>query len=142
MLQTPGTYPSVISMDAADGNAIILDLGQQRYAVYAHMQPQSIKVHQGERVKRGQTIGLVGNSGNSVAPHLHFQVSDTPESLASNGLPYEIDDFQITGKTPGTEAFDEAEGKGQAERLDRDAQDVHLGLHGRRARGILMRERL
>jgi Peptidase family M23 len=110
--QTPGTYPSVISMDAADGNAIILDLGQQRYAVYAHMQPQSIKVHQGERVKRGQTIGLVGNSGNSVAPHLHFQVSDTPESLASNGLPYEIDDFQITGKTPGTEAFDEAEGKG------------------------------
>lgn len=46
--QTLGTYPSVISMDAADGNAIILDLGQQRYAVYAHMQPQSIKVRQGE----------------------------------------------------------------------------------------------
>jgi hypothetical protein len=110
--QTPGTYPSDISLDAADGNSIILDLGQHRYAVYAHMQPQSIKVRQGERVNRGQTIGLVGNSGNSVAPHLHFQVSDAPESLSSNGLPYEIDDFRVTGKTPSTEAFDEAEGKG------------------------------
>jgi hypothetical protein len=110
--QTPGTYPNDISLDAADGNSIILDLGQHRYAVYAHMQPQSIKVRQGESVKRGQTIGLVGNSGNSVAPHLHFQVSDAPESLSSNGLPYEIDDFQVSGKTPGTEAFDEAEGKG------------------------------
>ena len=37
---------------------------------------------------------------------------DRPSSLASNGLPYEIRDFQITGKTPGTKAFDEAEEKG------------------------------
>jgi murein DD-endopeptidase MepM/ murein hydrolase activator NlpD len=55
----------------------------------------------------------VGNSGNSVAPHLHFHVTDGPTSLASNGLPYEITSFQINGKTPGTEAFDEAEAKGK-----------------------------
>jgi murein DD-endopeptidase MepM/ murein hydrolase activator NlpD len=76
------------------------------------MQPGSIPVHKGESVKAGQVIGLVGNTGNSVAPHLHFQVMDRPSSLASNGLPYEIRDFKITGKTPGTEAFDEAEEKG------------------------------
>ena len=69
---------------------VILDLGGERYAMYAHMQPGSIRVHKGERVKVGQMIGLVGNSGNSVAPHLHFQVKDRPSSLASNGLPYEI----------------------------------------------------
>jgi hypothetical protein len=110
--QTPGKYPMNIALDEADGNSVILDLGDQRYAMYAHMQPGSIKVHKGDRVKLGQVIGLVGNTGNSVAPHLHFQVTGGPSSLASNGLPYEIRDFQVTGKTPGTKAFDEAEEKG------------------------------
>jgi hypothetical protein len=110
--QTPGKYPTNISLDEADGNSVILDFGEQRYAMYAHMQPGSIKVRTGENVKLGQVIGLVGNTGNSFAPHLHFQVMDRPSSLASNGLPYEIRDFQIVGKTPGTKAFDEAEEKG------------------------------
>jgi hypothetical protein len=110
--QTPGKYPTNISLDDADGNSVVLDLGQSRYALYAHMQPGSIKVRRGDRVTRGQVIGLVGNTGNSVAPHLHFQVMDGPLSLGSNGLPYEIDEFRVTGKTPGTEAFDEAEEKG------------------------------
>ena len=110
--QTPGKYPTNISLDQADGNSVILDLGGERYAMYAHMQLGSIKVHKGDRVKLGQVIGLVGNTGNSVAPHLHFQVMDRPSSLASSGLPYEIKDFRVTGKTPGTKAFDEAEEKG------------------------------
>jgi len=110
--QTPGKYPTNIPLDEADGNSVILDLGEQRYAMYAHMQPGSIKVRTGENVKLGQVIGLVGNTGNSFAPHLHFQVMDRMSSLASNGLPYEMWSFQITGKTPGTKAFDEAEEKG------------------------------
>lgn len=110
--ETPGKYPTNISLEKADGNSVILDLGGERYAMYAHMQPGSIRVHKGESVKLGQVIGLVGNTGNSVAPHLHFQVNDRPSSLASNGLPYEIRNFDVTGKTPGTKAFDEAEEKG------------------------------
>jgi hypothetical protein len=110
--QTPGTYPTNIPLDDVDGNSVVLDLGKNRYALYAHLQPGSIKVRRGDRVTRGQVIGLVGNTGNSVAPHLHFQVMEGPLSVASNGLPYEIDAFKVTGKTAGTEAFDEAEAKG------------------------------
>lgn len=76
------------------------------------MQPGSIKVRPNDIVKRGQVLGLVGNTGNSVAPHLHFQLVDEPSSLASNGMPDEIDGFQVTGQTPGTEAFDHAEETG------------------------------
>jgi Peptidase family M23 len=110
--QTPGKYPINIPLNEADGNSVILNLGEHRYAMYAHMQLGSIRVHKGEIVKQGQVIGLVGNTGNSVAPHLHFQVNDRPSSLMSNGLPYEIRNFQISGKTPGTKAFDDAEEKG------------------------------
>jgi hypothetical protein len=110
--QTPGRYPTNISLDEADGNSVILDLGGGCCGMYAHLQPGSLRVHPGDKVRRGQVIGLVGNTGNSLAPHLHFQVMDRASSLASNGLPYEIDGFEITGKTPGTEAFDDAEGKG------------------------------
>ena len=110
--QVPGKYPTNITLDQADGNSVVLDLGGKRYALYAHMQPGSVKVHQGDTVKRGQVLGLVGNSGNSVAPHLHFHVMSTPTPLAANGLPYEIDSFQITGISPGTAAFDTAEEKG------------------------------
>ena len=111
--QTPGKFPADISLDAADGNAVILDLGEGRYAMYAHMQPGSVRVRRGDRVKLGQVIGLVGDSGNSIVPHLHFQVMHGPSSLGANGLPYEITDFAVTGKTTGgTKAFDAAEEKG------------------------------
>ncbi len=111
--QVPGVFPENISLEEADGNSVILDIGGDNYALYAHFQPDSIRVEEGDRVKRGDVLALVGNSGNSLAPHLHFHVMSTPQSLASNGLPYEIDSFTVTGRnTAGTEAFDKAEAEG------------------------------
>jgi hypothetical protein len=110
--QTPGKYPTNIAIDQADGNSVVLDLGGGRFALYAHLQPGSLRVHKGDTVKRGQVIGLVGNTGNSLAPHLHFHVMSTATALAANGLPYAIDSFQVTGIVPGTAEFDIAEEKG------------------------------
>jgi murein DD-endopeptidase MepM/ murein hydrolase activator NlpD len=110
--QVPGKMPENIPIEEADGNSIVLDLGGGRYALYAHLAPGSVSVHKGDAVKRGQVIGLVGNSGNSLAPHLHFHVMSLPASLASNGLPYEIDSFIATGSSPGAAAFDAAEAEG------------------------------
>jgi Peptidase family M23 len=110
--QTPGQYPTNIPIEQADGNSVVLDLGENHYAVYAHLQPGKMRVHPGDAVKRGQVLGLVGNTGNSVAPHLHFHVVSNPSPLAANGLPYEINHFEVTSATPGTTAFDQAEEKG------------------------------
>jgi murein DD-endopeptidase MepM/ murein hydrolase activator NlpD len=110
--QMPGKMPANIAIEQADGNSVILDLGGGRYALYAHFDPGSVRVREGDTVKRGQVIGLVGNTGNSLAPHLHFHVMSQPIALASNGLPYEIDGFLVTARTPGTTAFDTAEEQG------------------------------
>jgi Peptidase family M23 len=109
--QEPGVLPENISLDEADGNSVILDIGGN-YALYAHFQPGSIRVKEGDRVKQGDVLALVGSSGNSLAPHLHFHVMDGPLSLASNGVPYIVDSFTVTGRSAGTEAFNEAEQKG------------------------------
>ena len=110
--QEPGESPQGISPAEADGNSVILDIGGGNYALYGHFQPGSVRVEEGDRVRRGDVLGLVGSSGNSLAPHLHFHVMDGPLSLASNGLPYVVDSFAVTGRSAGTEAFDEAEQEG------------------------------
>ncbi|MGV3654654.1 MAG: M23 family metallopeptidase [Noviherbaspirillum sp.] len=110
--QIPGEYPASIDLEEADGNSVVLDLGNGKYALYAHLQPDTIQVSAGQMVRRGQVLGLVGNSGNSVAPHLHFHVMDSPSPLDANGLPYLIDAFEVTGNAPDTASFDEAEANG------------------------------
>ena len=110
--QEPGVFPEGISPDEADGNSVILDIGGGNYALYGHFQPGSVRVKEGDRVRRGDVLGLVGSSGNSLAPHLHFHVMDGPLPLASNGLPYVVDSFTVTGRSAGTEAFNEAEQEG------------------------------
>jgi murein DD-endopeptidase MepM/ murein hydrolase activator NlpD len=88
-----------ITRETIGGNFVVLDLGGNRYAFYAHLQPGSLKVKPGDRVARGQVLGLVGNSGNSTEPHLHFHISDGRDSLASEGVPYAIDRFEA-GSSP------------------------------------------
>jgi hypothetical protein len=94
----PGRFAPGVTATNADGNSVVLDLGGGRFALYAHFQPGSLRVKVGDRVRRGQVLALVGNSGNSDAPHLHFHVMDGPSPLASNGLPYVIDRFEVTGQ--------------------------------------------
>lgn len=54
------------------GNHVIVDHGNGFVSLYAHL--SSIFVRQGEEVTRGEQLGLVGNTGNSTGPHLHFEI--------------------------------------------------------------------
>ena len=87
-----------ITLETVGGNYIILDLGNGRYAFYAHLQPGSLRVKTGDKVRRGQVLALVGNSGNSTEPHLHFHIADANSSLGSEGRPYGFPSFEVQGK--------------------------------------------
>jgi hypothetical protein len=101
--QYPDQIPNAatgVTLENAEGNHVILDLGEGRYALYAHLKPGSVGVQSGERVQRGQVIGELGNSGSSSGPHLHFHVMDGPSGLVSDGLPYGFSQIELTGQTP------------------------------------------
>jgi len=84
-----------ITLDTVGGNYVMLDLGDSRFAFYAHLQPGSLRVKAGDRVRRGQVLGLVGNSGNSTQPHLHFHVVNGNSPLGAEGIPYAIESFDV-----------------------------------------------
>jgi len=86
-----------ITLETVGGNHVILDLGNGIFAFYAHLQPGSIRVHVGDKVTRGQVLGLVGNSGNATEPHLHFDICDRSSMLACEGLPYAFPSFDVQG---------------------------------------------
>ncbi|MEO8727346.1 MAG: M23 family metallopeptidase, partial [Acidobacteriaceae bacterium] len=77
-----------ITLETVGGNHVLLNIGNGAYAFYAHLQPGSIRVKLGDKVHRGQVLGLVGNTGNSTEPHLHFHISNASSPLGSEGLPY------------------------------------------------------
>lgn len=87
-----------IALEIASGNYVTLDLGQGRHAIYEHLEHGSIRVRPGERVRRGQVIARLGNTGSSSSgPHLHFHVSDANATLAAEGLPYVFRSFEVLG---------------------------------------------
>ena len=82
-------------IETAAGNHVVEALDDGRFVLYAHLQTGSVRVQPYVRVRRGQVLGLVGNTGNSTQPHLHFHVTDGPSPLGSNGIPYLFDRFDL-----------------------------------------------
>jgi hypothetical protein len=117
------------------GNGVIEDIGGGRFVTYAHLKPGTIPaaVRKGARLSTGQLIGHVGNSGNSLAPHLHFQVQDGPEHYDAVGLPFVFDTQLLEGRVPEAppgdinkpETFDWL--NGVPETIDRTAAGVRHG---------------
>jgi murein DD-endopeptidase MepM/ murein hydrolase activator NlpD len=76
---------------------VIVDIGHGLFAQYSHMKQGSLAgLREGDRVERGQVLGLLGNSGNTSAPHLHFAILTGPSGF-SNSSPYTFKSFGSEG---------------------------------------------
>lgn len=82
----PENQPGVMDDVVLPGNMIAIEHGPGEFAHYCHLQPGSARVKPGDSVQAGQVIGLVGNSGNSSEPHLHFHVQSAREIALGVGL--------------------------------------------------------
>jgi peptidase, M23 family len=67
-----GVVKSIVSSKRGHGNTVILEHGNGYETVYAHL--DAIRVLTGQKILSGAIIGTVGNTGMSVAPHLHYEV--------------------------------------------------------------------
>lgn len=117
--QVPGE-PKGVTPASIGGNMIVVDIGRGNFAFYAHLQPGSLKVKLGDRVKTGQVIALLGNTGNTTAPHLHFHVMDGPSPLDANSVPYVFTSFHGTGRAIDS-SWDAAFASGAALGIDNGA---------------------
>jgi murein DD-endopeptidase MepM/ murein hydrolase activator NlpD len=82
------------------GNLVVIDHGDGEFSMIAHMQKGSVRVKVGDRVAQGQVIGLLGNSGDTSGPHVHYQLQSGPDWERSDALPFHFTNVQRL--TPGT----------------------------------------
>jgi murein DD-endopeptidase MepM/ murein hydrolase activator NlpD len=79
------------------GNSVILKTEFDEYIVYAHFEKETIRVKEGQKVKRGQYLGNCGNSGNSTEAHLHLHIQDGPNIMGAVGVKCYFDEILVNG---------------------------------------------
>jgi hypothetical protein len=103
----PDNYPGPVedfrvagplTLETATGNIVVLDLGDGQFAHYCHLQPGSLRVKVGDRVRSGEVLARIGVSGDPNVPHLHFEVTTSATPLVGEGVPFVFDQFSV--KTP------------------------------------------
>jgi len=70
------------------GNLVVIDHGNGEFSMIAHMHKGSVRVKVGDHVDQGQVIGLLGNSGDTTGPHVHFQLQNGPDWERADALPF------------------------------------------------------
>ncbi|WP_405131647.1 M23 family metallopeptidase [Paenibacillus sp. FSL H8-0317] len=78
--------PGVMNPEEPAGNYVVIDHGNNEYSITGHIKEGTVSVKKGDKLKQGDPIGELGNSGNSSEAHLHFQVSDGPDLFTSRSI--------------------------------------------------------
>jgi hypothetical protein len=101
------------------GNHVVIQLDSGRFLLLAHLRPESIVVAPGAKIRRGDRLAEVGNSGNTSEPHLHIQLQSGPDLFTGDGAP-----------TPGLVTypitFDDSS-RSRSGEINRPAADLRTG---------------
>lgn len=87
--------PEEDDIQTVAGNYIIMKYSDHVYVAFAHLQTGSVTVSVGQVVRKGDVLGKVGHSGNSTAPHLHFQLMDSSDLLSAKGIPCAFEQYDL-----------------------------------------------
>ncbi|MBA4321507.1 MAG: peptidase M23 [Odoribacter sp.] len=104
-----GVVESVLYSKRGYGNHIIINHGFGYKTIYAHLDRANVRV--GQKVKRGDVIAFVGNTGLSLAPHLHYEVmlngvNVDPANFYYNDLTPEMYERMIEIASRSGQSFD------------------------------------
>jgi hypothetical protein len=87
--QGSGTSPEFLEDRRA--NFVLILHGDGTLGEYMHLSPSGVEVRPGQTVRRGQELGLSGNTGFSSTPHLHFQVmTAADDGITKRSFPFEL----------------------------------------------------
>ncbi|HEX3765630.1 MAG TPA: M23 family metallopeptidase [Kofleriaceae bacterium] len=87
--QGSGTTPEFL--DDRRANFVVVRHSDGTLGEYMHLAPSGVEVAPGQAVRRGQELGLSGNTGFSSTPHLHFQVmTAADDGVAKQSFPFEL----------------------------------------------------
>lgn len=94
ILTAQNTRMAAEGAEVLAGNAVVVRHAWGEYSVYGHLKPGSVRVKVGQTVKAGDVLALVGSSGSSTEPHLHFHICDGPSALSCVGKPAMFDNVE------------------------------------------------
>jgi hypothetical protein len=86
--------PKKKSLQEVAGNYVVIE-GDETWASLVHMKTGSVKVKTGDYIEPGEMIGKVGHSGNSTAPHLHFQLMDGSDPITAQGMSCSFREYEL-----------------------------------------------
>jgi len=89
--------PGRVTLANIAGNHMILRSAPHRYLLCAYLEQGGVRVHPGGRVRRGQTIAKLGDSGQTTAPYLHLHVAHGNSPLRAEGVPWAPSSYEYFG---------------------------------------------
>src|SRR5262245_16014128 len=91
-IRTTVGFDPAAGVESVAGNHVIVQ-GADACALFAHLAPGTVLLAVGQGVRAGQAVGRVGHTGNSTAPHLHFQLMDSADPLRAKGIPCAFQEY-------------------------------------------------